>query len=182
MGQHARRGLWLLSYISQGSLIGLPGRNAAGHLRSESSMVAHLVAMLFLSKDVGDNYLKHSRECLDLVGKPLKCLRSYHRGPWVWPSALVTLVVILLAPNVVGLPLRPVDPYNKVRVASMRGAPRWQSEVDGRRCSDCDFDAGLSNLVGLFLQDKTSRVVGSRGSPSDDQVMVDLKGDVERPA
>ncbi|RZR77137.1 hypothetical protein BHM03_00002126 [Ensete ventricosum] len=159
MGQHARRGLWLLSCISQGSLIELPGRNAAGHLRSESSMVAHLVAMLFLSK---------AGELLGAVSSVV--------------SALVTLVVLLLAPNVVGLPLRPVDPYNEVRAASMRGAPRWQSEVDGRRCSDCDFDAGLSNLVGLFLQDKTSRVVGSRGSPSDDQVMVDLKGDVERPA
>ncbi|RWW59541.1 hypothetical protein BHE74_00033511 [Ensete ventricosum] len=48
-------------------------------------------------------------------------------------------------------------------------------------CSGCDFDVGLSNLAGLFLQDKTSRVVGSRDGPSDDQVRVDLKGEVRCP-
>ncbi|RWW71872.1 hypothetical protein BHE74_00020351 [Ensete ventricosum] len=33
-------------------------------------------------KDVEDNYLKHPRYGLDLVGKPLKSLESHHRGPW----------------------------------------------------------------------------------------------------
>ncbi|RRT83550.1 hypothetical protein B296_00004240 [Ensete ventricosum] len=60
----------------------------------------------------------------------------------------------------------------------MRGAPRLQSKVGVCQCFDCDFDAGLPNLVGLFLQDKTSRVVGYRGGPSDDQVRVDRKGEV----
>ncbi|RWW01606.1 hypothetical protein GW17_00035341 [Ensete ventricosum] len=82
---------------------------------------------------------------------------------------------LILGSNVYRLPSRPVDLYNGVRAASTRGAPCWQSEVGGCRCSGCDFDAGLSNLVGLLLQDKTSQVVGSRGGPSDDQVRVDRK-------
>ncbi|RWW52893.1 hypothetical protein BHE74_00040672 [Ensete ventricosum] len=86
------------------------------------------------------------------------------------------------APNVVSLPPRPVDPHNGVQAASTRGAPRWQSEVGVCRCSDCDFDAGLPNLVGLFLQDNTSQVVGSHGGPSDNQVRVDRKGEVQCPA
>ncbi|RWW07010.1 hypothetical protein GW17_00029624 [Ensete ventricosum] len=46
----------------------------------------------------------------------------------------------------------------------------------------CDFDAGLSNLAGLFLQDKTSRVVGSQRGLSNDQARIDLRGEVRRPA
>ncbi|RWV89083.1 hypothetical protein GW17_00048789 [Ensete ventricosum] len=52
------------------------------------------------------------------------------------------------------------------------GAPRWQSKVDVCGCHGCDFDMGSSSLAGLFLQDKTSRVVGSWGGPSNDQVRV----------
>ncbi|RZR95148.1 hypothetical protein BHM03_00023980 [Ensete ventricosum] len=85
---------------------------------------------------------------------------------------------LLLAPNVVSLPPRPMDSHNGVRAASTRDAPRWQSEVGVCRCSDCDFDVGLPNLVRLFLQDKTSQVVGSHGGPSDNQVRVDRKGEV----
>ncbi|RWW67634.1 hypothetical protein BHE74_00024902 [Ensete ventricosum] len=84
--------------------------------------------------------------------------------------------------NVVSLPPHPVDPHNGVRATSTRSALHWQSEVGVCQCSNYDFDADLPNLVGLFLQDKTSRVVGSRGGPSDDQVKVDRKGEVWRPA
>ncbi|RWW46314.1 hypothetical protein BHE74_00047764 [Ensete ventricosum] len=75
-----------------------------------------------------------------------------------------------------------VDSHNGVRTASTRDTPRWQSEVDGYGCSGCNFDAGLSTLARLFLQDNNSRVMGSRGGPSDDQVRVDRKGEVRRPA
>ncbi|RZS21744.1 hypothetical protein BHM03_00054418 [Ensete ventricosum] len=71
-----------------------------------------------------------------------------------------------------------MDSHNGVRAISTRDDPRWQSDVDGCRCSDCDFNAGLPNLVGLFLQNKTFRMVGSRGGPSDDQVRVDRKDEV----
>ncbi|RWW80066.1 hypothetical protein BHE74_00011607 [Ensete ventricosum] len=94
------------------------------------------------------------------------------------PHALATLAALFLAPNVVSPPPCPVDPYNGVRAASTRGAPRWQSKVDVCGYPGCDFNAGLSNLAGLFLQYKTSRVVDSRGGPSDDQVRVDSKGEV----
>ncbi|RWW49770.1 hypothetical protein BHE74_00044016 [Ensete ventricosum] len=140
-GRRARRGLWLISY-------------------SGSSVVAHLVAVLLLFEagellgavssavgrvaDVGDNCLKHSRDGLDLVGKPLKCLKSYHRGPWVrrgWSQPRIIKYT----------PISPLD------------------------VGSCNSDAGLSTLARLFLQDKTSRVVGSRGGPSDDQVRVDRR-------
>ncbi|RRT80987.1 hypothetical protein B296_00022881 [Ensete ventricosum] len=86
---------------------------------------------------------------------------------WTWLAlnALVILAALLLAPNVVGLPPHPVDSYNRVWAASTRGAPRWQSEVGGCGCSGCDSDTGPSNLARSFLQDKTSRVVGSREVP-----------------
>ncbi|RRT48413.1 hypothetical protein B296_00015467 [Ensete ventricosum] len=74
-----------------------------------------------------------------------------------------------------------MGPHNGVQAVSTRGAPRWQSEVGVSECSDCDFDASLSNLAGLFLQDKTSWVMGSRGGPSDDQVRIISKGEVRRP-
>ncbi|RRT62924.1 hypothetical protein B296_00025411 [Ensete ventricosum] len=99
--------------------------------------------------NVGDNCLKHSRDGLDLVGKPLKCLRSYHRGPWVrrgWSQPKFIKYT----------PISPLD------------------------VGSCNSDTGLSTLARLFLQDKTSQVVGSRGGPSDDQVRVDrrVKSDV----
>ncbi|RRT37723.1 hypothetical protein B296_00036816 [Ensete ventricosum] len=52
--------------------------------------------------------------------------------------------------------------------------------IRGRGCgrSGCDFEAGLSNLVRPFLQDKTSQVVGSQGGPSDDQVRIDSRDEV----
>ncbi|RZS10627.1 hypothetical protein BHM03_00041877 [Ensete ventricosum] len=82
---------------------------------------------------------------------------------------------------VVGAPPRSGSPHNGVQAASTRGAPHKQFEVGVCGCSGCDFDAGPSNLAGLFLQDKTSsRVVGSRDGPSDDQVRVVLKGEVRR--
>ncbi|RWV79462.1 hypothetical protein GW17_00059404, partial [Ensete ventricosum] len=80
--------------------------------------------------------------------------------------------------GVVSPPPHLVDRHNEVRAASTRGTPRWQSEVSVCGCPGCDFDTGPFNLAELFLQDKTSRVVGSRGGPSDDQVRIDSKGEV----
>ncbi|RZR91525.1 hypothetical protein BHM03_00019645 [Ensete ventricosum] len=102
----------------------------------------------------------------DRVGVNLGSLSKPQYRPWVWE-----------APNVVSPPPHPVGPHNEVQVASTRGAPRWQSEVGVSECFSCNFDTGLSNLTGLFLQDKSSRVVGSQGGPSNDQVRVGSKGE-----
>ncbi|RWV77419.1 hypothetical protein GW17_00061755, partial [Ensete ventricosum] len=99
------------------------------------------------------------------------------------PSAPLALSTVKFGcQSVVSPPPCLVDSHNGVRTASTRDTPRWQSEVDGYGCSGCNFDAGLSTLARLFLQDNNSRVMGSRGGPSDDQVRVDRKGEVRRPA
>ncbi|RRT66515.1 hypothetical protein B296_00008727 [Ensete ventricosum] len=82
---------------------------------------------------------------------------------------LLGAVSLVVGPHqMLSPPLRSVDPHNKVRAASTKGAPRWRSKVDVCGRSGCDFDVGFSNLAGLFLQDKGSQVVGSQGGPSDD--------------
>ncbi|RWW65115.1 hypothetical protein BHE74_00027599 [Ensete ventricosum] len=122
---------------------------------SGSSVVAHFVVMLLSSKAGGLLGAMSLVVWFDRVGVNLGSLSKPQYRPWVWE----------------------VGPHNEVQVASIRGAPRWQSEVGVSECFGCNFDTGLSNLTGLFLQDKSSRVVGSQGGPSDDQVRVGSKGE-----
>ncbi|RRT44744.1 hypothetical protein B296_00055582 [Ensete ventricosum] len=78
-----------------------------------------------------------------------------------------------------GAPPHSGSSHNGVQAASTRGAGCRQFEVSVCGCSSCHFDAVPSNIVELFLQDNAfSRVVGSRGGPSDDQVTTIVKGDV----